>query len=127
MSLWQFRVPTRFQHDLEGLATWSLWTRVRRSRPPALVRHESGTWEELASLPMPVVPEAFTGTSDTYQRLYMGGHNYIINDALKTELEAAVTAQEAGGYDAYIEAAPGGAVETGDELQNGSTTYVTFS
>lgn len=52
---------------------------------------------------------------DTPQRLYIGGHNYVIDDALRNELLAAVTQQAPNGYGAYIQAAPPGAVYTGDE------------
>lgn len=49
-------------------------------------------------------------------RIFRGGHTYIISDSLKTELEAVVTTEEPTGYDAYISAAAGDAVETGDEI-----------
>lgn len=49
-------------------------------------------------------------------RIFRGGHDYIISDSLKTTLEAVVTTEEPNGYDAYISAAPDGAVETGDEI-----------
>lgn len=47
-------------------------------------------------------------------RIYRGGHVYVINDAMKTELTSAVTTEEAAGYAAYITA--GGTTYTGDEI-----------
>jgi hypothetical protein len=49
-------------------------------------------------------------------RVYLGGHTYIISDALKTELLAAVTAQQPTGYGAFISAAPASAKPVGDEI-----------
>lgn len=53
---------------------------------------------------------------NTPVRLYIGGHNYVIDDALRTELLSAVTTQQPGGYGAFIGTAPAGAHFTGDEI-----------
>jgi hypothetical protein len=49
-------------------------------------------------------------------RIYRGGHVYCIDDGLRTELLNAVTTEAPTGYGAYIVAAPGGSVFTGDEI-----------
>lgn len=49
-------------------------------------------------------------------RCYLGGHNYVIDDGLRTELLSATTAQQPAGYGAFIFSAPAGAHFTGDEI-----------
>lgn len=50
-------------------------------------------------------------------RIYRGGHVYVIDDTLKTELTNAVTTQEPTGYGAYITAYTGPTTTNiGDEI-----------
>lgn len=129
-GLYAFNTPGRVQIDLEGLGgnVWSLWTRVHRLLPVALVQHQDGSWEEFSSLPFTINgPNKFLyGASGFYNsdnvsfddpiRVYLGGHQYYVAEAQRAELLAAVTAQEPTGYGAYLAASPDGACETGDEF-----------
>lgn len=134
MALYLFPSPqvVRQQRALEEAPVLSLWTRVKRDVPSTVLRTNDGsTWEEwVGSWPItrnPAVRDWFgargfsTMGSDqsafaAATRLYLGGHTYIIDDTLKTELENAVTAEAPSGYGAFIVAAPPGSVFTGDEI-----------
>lgn len=53
-------------------------------------------------------------------RIFRGGHDYKIDDAMKAELEAATTTEQPSGYGAYISASSGEV--TGDEIQASGRT-----
>lgn len=134
MALYLFPSPqiARTQTALETEPVFSLWTRVHRDIPSTVLRRSDGTtWEEwVGTWPGtedPRVRFLFGGSGfntmgsdqSAFQpatRLYIGGHQYIIDDTLKNELTAAVTAQAPAGYGANIAAAPPGSVYTGDEV-----------
>jgi hypothetical protein len=49
-------------------------------------------------------------------RLYIGGHQYVISDALRSELLLASTPAQPNGYGQFIVPAPANAQYTGDEI-----------
>lgn len=132
MALWRFETPNRVTVPFDGTPNRvGLFTRYTFEVGAGLVQLPDTSWREYADgIPSTIVPAnrhfyGATGFADNanqaanYQvplRFYLGGHLYIIDDTLKTELEAAVTTQEAGGYGAYISAALGGDTFTGDEI-----------
>lgn len=134
MALWLFPSPqiVRQQRAFEEQPIMSLWTRVKLDIPSTVILNGDGvTWEEYSgSWPgteMPSLTFHYGGRgfnamgSDqsgfvAAKRLYIGGHNYVIDDNLKNELSAAVTSFAPSGYGAYITAAPPGSVYTGDEI-----------
>lgn len=134
MALWLFPSPqiVRLQRALEEQPVFSLWTRVKRDVPSTVLRLNDGvTWNEYAGAwPQTVDPrvqflfgsKGFNAMGSDQSafaactRLYIGGHQYVIDDTLKNELTAAVTSFAATGYGAFILAAPPGSVYTGDEI-----------
>lgn len=117
MAVYAFIPPARrsLRHDPSG-RRFSLFGRVARTGGTAVVRKRDNSWEEFDVLPGTLNPtnrftfgaRGFAGTApdgwDWPLRLYMGGHRYVIDETLRTELLAAVTAQEPAGYGAYISA-----------------------
>lgn len=138
MSLWLFPSPQviRVKIPLESRPIFSLWTRVHRDVPSTILLNQQGQWEEWPyAWPQTENPRnkylfshqsgdggcfSTMGTDQslwTYpQRLYLGGHQYIISDKLANELQVATTTYQTGGYGSYIIPAPPGSVMTGDEL-----------
>ena len=125
-----------------------LFTRVKIDVPSTLIKDTNGNWIEFVDTwPMTYNPAnkfffGAHGFSDqgsnqsafqTPQRLYIGGHQYIIDNTLKNELTAAVTSQAPAGYGAFVAAAPPGMLFTGDEIllsgymsDMGGTGYQSF-
>ena len=134
MSLWAFPSPqiVRTRRSLEEQPIFSLWTRVKRDIPSTVILNGDGvTWEEYSGSWPGTENPALTYTYGAHgfntmgsdqsglvpaARLYIGGHQYIIDDTLKAELVAAVTYYAPSGYANYITAAPSGATYTGDEI-----------
>ncbi len=134
MALWLFPSPqvVRLQRALGAQPVLSLWTRVHRDVPSTILRQaDNATWEEWPGTwpgyENPGVKYLFSGRGfntmgsdqsvfSPASRLYIGGHQYVIDDTLANELQAAVTSYAPSGYGAYITAAPGGSVFTGDEV-----------
>lgn len=134
MATWFFRPPARLSIPYEQRpGVVSLFTRVKFNRGSAVVQLTDDSWEEWEGhIPQTrsprnryyLAPEGFTdqdnqsASYDELKRYYLGGHVYRLTDALKTELEAAVTTQEAGGYGAYITADDGSLdhLQIGDEI-----------
>lgn len=109
----------------------SLWTRVKRDLPSTIIRNSSGVWEEWpGASPYTENPRnkfLFTGQGfntmgsdqsawSAPQRLYLGGHQYVISLVLAQELWAATTSNAPNGYGAFTAVAPAGSVYTGDEI-----------
>lgn len=138
MALFNFVPPSDVTRTYENRPILSLWTRVSFRAGSTLVQKSDATWaqydvfspatEDGASSKFWFGPQGFGGLNtvttptsatmgyNTPLRVYKGGHVYVINDALKTELLAAVTTQHATGYGTYITNAPAGAAFTGDEI-----------
>lgn len=137
MALWFFSGPIGLTIPFERKPMFSVWTRVKVNVGSTVVRNFDGTWTQYDGF----APETFVnaingeffgkrgfsggsqGTVTSAQmgffqplRVYLGGRNYVISDAMKTELLAAVTAQQPGGYGAFISAAPASAKPVGDEI-----------
>lgn len=134
MALYLFPSPqiARSQTPIESEPVFSLWTRVKRDVVSTVLRKADGaTWEEWAwawpHLQSPAATYFFGGRGfstmgsdqsawSAATRLYLGGHVYVIDDNLRTELLNAVTAEAPSGYGAFIVSAPPGSVFTGDEI-----------
>jgi hypothetical protein len=138
VALFTFTPPSDVTRTYENRPILSLWTRVSFRAGSTLVQRSDATWaqydvispstEDGASSKFFFGPQGFGGLNtltsptsatmgyNTPLRVYKGGHVYVIDDALKTELTAAVTTQHAGGYGAFITNAPAGAAFTGDEI-----------
>jgi hypothetical protein len=136
MALWRFITPVAYRAPLEDRPIMSLWTRVKSDTGSTVIQKTDNTWAQFdgawpQTLDSSVLyffgPKGFAGLSqapitsaalgfDSCKRLYLGGHVYIINDALKSELLSAVTQQYPSGYGSFIVSAPVGAQETGDEI-----------
>jgi hypothetical protein len=138
MALFTFVPPSDVTRQYEQRPMLSLWTRVSFYAGSTVVQKSDATWvqydvfgnptEEEAASKFWFGPQGFGGlntvtnpTSATFGyntpiRVYKGGHVYVIDDALRTELLAASTVQHSGGYGAFITNAPSGAAFTGDEI-----------
>lgn len=138
MALWSFAPPSDQVRKFETRPVLSLWTRVSFLAGSTLVQNRDLTWTQYdIAAPGTMVdpansiffgPSGFSGGNIlgsvssatmgffTPLRVYLGGHTYVINDALKAELVAASTAQHPTGYGAFILALPAGAKFTGDEI-----------
>lgn len=138
MALYNFVPPSDVTRQYEQRPMLSLWTRVSFYAGSTLVQKSDTMWvqfdvissatEDSASSKFWFGPQGFGGLNtvtnptsatmgyNTPLRVYKGGHVYVIDDALRTELLAATTTQHASGYGAFITNAPAGAKFTGDEI-----------
>ncbi len=137
MALYTFSVPAGVTRPFESRPVFSIWTRISFQAGSTLVQNPDTSWTQYdvyspqtQADPANKVffgPQGFSGgvlgtvSSGTMGfptplRCYLGGHNYIINDALRTELLSAITSQQPAGYGAFIGTAPAGAHFTGDEI-----------
>lgn len=137
MALWKFTTPVGISIPFEKRPMFSVWTRVKINVNSTVVQNADSTWTQYDGF----APETFVnyingefygkrgfsggtlGTVTSAQmgyfqplRCYLGGHVYIISDALRTELLAAVTPQQPTGYGAFIVPAPASASPVGDEI-----------
>jgi hypothetical protein len=137
MALWSFSGPIGLTIPFERKPIFSVWTRVKVNVGSTVVQNSDATWTQYDGF----APETFVnaingeffgrrgfsggtlGTVTSAQmgffqplRVYLGGRNYIITDAMKAELLAAVTPQQPTGYAAFIAPAPASAKPVGDEI-----------
>jgi hypothetical protein len=137
VALYTFTVPAGVTRPFESRPVFSIWTRISFRAGSTLIQNPDATWTQydVYSPQNQTDPankfffgaQGFSGgvlgtvTSATMGfatplRCYLGGHVYVIDDALRTELLSASTTQQPGGYGAFIGTAPAGAHFTGDEI-----------